>query len=48
MPYKVGKKNSKGWPIKKHENGHSKTIAHSKTKKNAETSIRARYMAEHK
>lgn len=48
MPYKVGKKNSKGWPILKHENGKWSVIAHSDTKEKAEASIRARYMGEHK
>ena len=48
MPYKVGKKNSKGWPILKFENGKWSVIAHSDTKEKAEASIRARYMGAHK
>ena len=48
MPYKVGKKTkTKGWPILKHEDNAWKVIAHSKSKKEAEASIRARYMAEY-
>jgi hypothetical protein len=49
MPYKVGKKTkTKGWPILKHENGKWSVIAHSKSKKSAQASIRARYWGEHK
>jgi len=48
MPYKVGKKNSKGWPILKFEHGKWSVIAHSDSKENAEASIRARHMGAHK
>ncbi len=48
MPYKVGKQTkTKGWPIRKHENGKWSVIAHSATKENAEARIRARHMAAH-
>lgn len=49
MPYKVGKKTkTKGWPILEHKNGKWIVIAHSDSKEKAESSIRARYMGEHK
>ena len=49
MPYKVGKKTkTKGWPILKNENGKWQVIAHSKSKKNADASIRARHANAHK
>ena len=41
MPWKVGKKDSKGYPIIKSDTG--KVVGHSKTKKMAEASVRARY-----
>lgn len=39
MPWKVGKKTKKGYPIKKGR----KTVGTSKTKKKAMASVRARY-----
>lgn len=48
MPYKVGKKTkTKGWPILKNENGSWKVIAHSQTRTNACSSIRAREAGKH-
>ncbi len=46
MPWKVGSKTSKGYPIKKKENGRWKTVGYSDTKKEAEASVRARYASE--
>ena len=43
MPWKVGSKTRKGWPIKKKVSGSWKTVGHSDTKKKAEASVRARY-----
>ena len=40
MPWKVGKKTKKGYPIKKKS---GKTVGYSKTKKKAQASVRARY-----
>ena len=48
MPYKIGKKNSKGWPILQFEHGKWRVIAHSDSKENAQASIRARHMGAHK
>lgn len=39
MPWKVGKKTKKGYPIKKG----NKTVGYSKTKAKAAASVRARY-----
>ncbi|EKD72193.1 MAG: hypothetical protein ACD_45C00740G0004 [uncultured bacterium] len=47
MPYKVGKKTTKGWQILKNERGKWKVIAHSDSKAKAEASIRARHAAKH-
>ena len=48
MPYTVGKKTkSKGWPILKNERGKWKVIAHSDSRKKAESSIRARQAGKH-
>ena len=41
MPWKVGNKTGKGWPIKKADTG--KTVGYSKSKKKAAASVRARY-----
>ena len=41
MPWKVGKKTSKGYPIIKSDTG--KVVGYSETKKKAEDSVRARY-----
>jgi len=43
MPWKVGSKTKKGWPIKQKIGAHWRTVGHSQTKKNAEASVRARY-----
>lgn len=43
MPWKVGKKTAKGFPIKKADTG--KTVGYSKTKQKAKASVRARYAA---
>lgn len=43
MPYKVGSKNSKGWPIYKKENGRWKIVGYSTSKAKAQASIMARY-----
>ncbi len=48
MPYKVGNKTKKGYPIKKKEGGSWKTVGYSDTKKDAKASIRARYASEDK
>ena len=40
-PWKVGKKDSKGYPIIKSDTG--KVVGHSTTKQKAEASVRARY-----
>ena len=46
MPYKVGRKTkTKGWQILKHDGVSWKVIAHSQSRENAESSIRARRMA---
>jgi len=42
MPWRVGKKTSKGYPIIKSDTG--KVVGYSDTKAKAEASIRARYM----
>lgn len=41
MPWKVGKKTKKGWPIKRADTG--QTVGFSKTEKKALASVRARY-----
>lgn len=46
MPWKVGSKTAKGWPIKKKENGRWKTVGYSTSKAKAQASIRARYASE--
>jgi hypothetical protein len=48
MPYKVGNKTKKGWPIKKKEGGNWKVVGYSDTKKKAQASVRARYASENK
>lgn len=40
MPWKVGAKTKKGYPIKKKS---GKVVGHSKTKAKAKASVRARY-----
>lgn len=40
MPWTVGKKTKKGYPIKKKT---GQTVGYSKTKKKAQVSVRARY-----
>lgn len=42
MPWKVGSKTSKGYPIKKKEGGRWKTVGYSDTRAKAEASVRAR------
>jgi len=42
MPWKVGKKTEKGWPIKRSDTG--KTVGYSKTKEKAKASVKARYV----
>ena len=41
MPWRVGKKDSKGYPIIKSDTG--KVVGHSDTKTKAQASVRARY-----
>lgn len=41
MPWKVGKKDAKGYPIVK--KGTGEKVGHSKTKSKAKASVRARY-----
>ncbi len=41
MPWTVGQKTSKGWPIKRADTG--KTVGYSKTLGKAQASVRARY-----
>jgi hypothetical protein len=41
MPWTVGKKTSKGWPIKRKDTG--KVVGYSKSKAKAAASVRARY-----
>ncbi len=41
MPWKVGSKDSKGYPIVKKDTG--KVVGHSDTKEKAQSSVRARY-----
>jgi hypothetical protein len=48
MPYKVGNKTKKGWPIKKKESGGWKVVGYSDTKEKAKASVRARYANENK
>ncbi len=43
MPWKVGDKTKKGWPIKKKEGGSWKTVGHSSSKEKARESVKARY-----
>jgi len=43
MPWKVGRKTSKGWQIKVKRGGTWRVVGHSKTKKKAQASVRARY-----
>lgn len=42
MPYKVGEKTTKGYPIKKKEGGRWKTVGYSKSKAKAFSSIKHR------
>lgn len=46
MPWEVGKKTKKGWPIKRSDTG--KVVGYSDTKKKAKASVRARYASEGK
>jgi len=46
MPYKTGKNTKKGWQILKREDDRWKVIGHSKSKEDAQASIRARRAAE--
>jgi len=48
MPWKLGSKKAKGWPILKNENGRWKVVGYSNSKAKAEASIRARYASENK
>lgn len=48
MPWKRGKKTSKGYPIKKKVGGRWKTVGYSDTAKKADASIRARYASKNK
>ena len=41
MPWKVGKKTKKGYPIKRSDTG--KTVGYSRSKKMAEKAVKARY-----
>jgi len=41
MPWKVGSKTKKGWPIKRADTG--ETVGYSKSKSMAQASVRARY-----
>ena len=41
MPWKVGSKTKRGWPIKRADTG--KVVGYSKTKAKAAASVRARY-----
>ncbi len=41
MPWRVGKKDSKGYPIIKSDTG--RVVGHSATKAKAQASVRARY-----
>jgi len=41
MPWKVGEKTKKGWPIKRADTG--KVVGYSKSKEKAQASVRARY-----
>jgi len=43
MPWKVGAKNTKGWPIYKKENGRWKIVGYSSSKSKALASVKARY-----
>jgi hypothetical protein len=45
MPWNVGKKTKKGWPIKRSDTG--EVVGYSKTKQKAEASVRIRYMKSH-
>ena len=47
MPYKVGKKSTKGWTIMKNERGKWKVIGHSTSRAKAQASIRAREAGKH-
>jgi len=48
MPYRVGTKRKKGWPILKKEGGSWKVVGYSNSKSKAQASIRARYASENK
>lgn len=41
MPWKVGTKNQKGWPIKRADTG--EVVGYSKTREKAAAAVRARY-----
>ena len=43
MPWRVGGKTKKGWPIKRADTG--KVVGYSKTRAKAKASVRARYAA---
>jgi hypothetical protein len=45
MPWTVGKKTKKGWPIMRADTG--VVVGYSKTKQKAQASVRARYMHSH-
>lgn len=45
MPYKIGRKTkTKGWTIMRYKNGKWEVVGHSKSRKMAQASIRARGM----
>lgn len=46
MPYKVGSKTERGWPILKNESGRWVVVGHSNSQAKAKASVRARYAAE--
>ena len=48
MPWKSGKRTSRGWPILKKEDGSWKVVGYSSSKSKALASIRARYASENK
>lgn len=48
MPYKVGNKRKKGYPILKKDSKSWRVVGYSKSKTKAMASVRARYAAESK
>ena len=48
MPWKIGTKRKKGWPILKKVGGSWRVVGYSNSKNKAQASVRARYASENK